>query len=87
MSDLAVPYEDARAHNLRVRFVRNARAPLFDYQPAPRPQLIINRFFGLTRAQVAALIESVTTTLITAEADHDRREHGLIRAPLFALAS
>jgi hypothetical protein len=84
---LAIPVTDARFSNVKVRFIRDAAAPLIHVEMSPHPQLVINRAHKLTRKQIAALIESATMMLTTADEYHYQQEHALMRFPLFSLAS
>lgn len=85
--DLAVPVSDARMSGIDITFIRRADAQLVQTTLGKRPRIIINRAFGLSMKQIAALIESEMLNLDHAQTYYlDQQQQLLPQYPKYAFA-
>jgi hypothetical protein len=82
---LAASVEHARAYGVSVRFVAARRRPLIDVDWGQRVTLTINRWYGLSGDQLAALIDAQMAILRHADAFYFEQQQVLLPAwPQFA---
>lgn len=85
--DLAVPVSDARMSGVEIIFIRRADAQLVHITLGKRPRITINRAYGLTMKQIAALIESELINLDHAQTFYlDQQQQLIPQYPRYAFS-